>query len=131
MPQRSASHWTRYSSTSGLSSTILVASLKWPANEELKLWIKINTSVLHFESQMKVLVCGGAGYIGSHLVHQLSKVAGYEITVMDNLSTGHRQAVPDSVKFELGDIRKTEDLERIFASLQPEAVFVTRANSAF
>ena len=50
--------------------------------------------------RMKVLVCGGAGYIGSHMVRQLSG-RGYDVVVLDNLSTGHREAV--------GDIRLVEE----------------------
>lgn len=52
---------------------------------------------------MKVLVIGGAGYIGSHCVRQLIE-AGHEPVVLDNLSYGHRQALGKSVKFYLGDL---------------------------
>jgi len=47
---------------------------------------------------MAVLVTGGAGYIGSHMVYQLVD-AGEDIVVLDNLSAGFRWAVPDSVAF--------------------------------
>ncbi|KAL2920304.1 hypothetical protein HK105_200377 [Polyrhizophydium stewartii] len=72
---------------------------------------------------MKVLVCGGAGYIGSHLVREISKLPGYEVVVFDNLAKGHAAAVPAGVKLERGDIRNKDDLERVFASFKPEAVF--------
>ena len=42
---------------------------------------------------MRILVTGGAGYIGSHTVRQLL-ARGHDVTVFDNLSAGHRQAVP-------------------------------------
>jgi len=51
---------------------------------------------------MSVLVTGGAGYIGSHMVHELCD-AGQRLVILDNLSTGHRWAVPDDVPFITGD----------------------------
>jgi UDP-glucose 4-epimerase len=59
---------------------------------------------------MKVLVTGGAGYIGSHLVRQLGE-AGHEIVVYDNLSTGHRWAVLYGELVE-ADLADEETLER-------------------
>lgn len=50
-----------------------------------------------------ILVTGGAGYIGSHTVHQLVQ-AGQEVVVLDNLTTGHRWAVPPGVPLEVGSI---------------------------
>jgi len=52
---------------------------------------------------MSVLVTGGAGYIGSHMVLQLLD-AGEDVVVLDNLSTGFRWAVPDAAKLVVGDI---------------------------
>lgn len=49
-----------------------------------------------------VLVCGGAGYVGSHMVRRLL-AEGHEVTVFDNFSTGHREAVPDTNLIE-GDL---------------------------
>ena len=51
---------------------------------------------------MRILVTGGAGYIGSHAVRLLKK-AGHEVWVYDNLSRGHRQAVPEGLLIE-GDV---------------------------
>jgi len=51
---------------------------------------------------MKVLIAGGAGYIGSHCVKRMSEL-GYEVVVVDNLSTGHRASIKSP--FYLGDIR--------------------------
>jgi UDP-glucose 4-epimerase len=53
---------------------------------------------------MKVLVTGGAGYIGSVITSRLL-ARGHEVTVFDDLSRGHRSAVPRDVEFEQGDVR--------------------------
>ena len=53
-------------------------------------------------SFMSVLVTGGAGYIGSHMVHEL-RDAGQRLVVLDNLSTGHRRALPGDVPLVVGD----------------------------
>lgn len=70
---------------------------------------------------MAVLVCGGAGYIGSHINKQLHK-EGYETVVFDNLVYGHREAVKWG-KFEQGDLSNIEDIERVFNKYSIEAVF--------
>ena len=53
---------------------------------------------------MSVLICGGAGYIGSHNVRALLD-RGESVVVLDNLWTGHRAALPGSVPFYEGDVR--------------------------
>ena len=53
---------------------------------------------------MKLLVTGGAGYIGSVVAAQLVE-AGHEVTVLDDLSTGHADAVPPGARFVQGDLR--------------------------
>ncbi|MDY7097087.1 MAG: UDP-glucose 4-epimerase GalE [Pseudomonadota bacterium] len=62
----------------------------------------------------RVLVTGGAGYIGSHAVLAL-RDAGWDVAVIDNLTTGFRFAVPDDVPLYEGDIEDAELLARIFA----------------
>ena len=71
---------------------------------------------------MAILVCGGAGYIGSHTVRELS-AAGEEVIIADNLSTGHRAAINPAVKFYECDIRDKDALKKIFAENKIEAVF--------
>jgi UDP-glucose 4-epimerase len=70
---------------------------------------------------MKVLVTGGAGYIGSAVVGQLVAV-GHEVVVFDNLSRGHRKAVPDGVDLVVGDIADRNLLDRIFGVSDVDAV---------
>jgi UDP-glucose 4-epimerase len=53
---------------------------------------------------MRLLVTGGAGYIGSVVAAQLI-AAGHEVTVLDDLSTGHADAVPSGARFVCGDVR--------------------------
>ena len=70
---------------------------------------------------MSILVIGGAGYIGSHNVRALL-ARGEDVVVLDNLSTGHREAVPDNVAFYRGDLRNSEDLEKVFSAHKIEVV---------
>ncbi len=77
---------------------------------------------------MAILVCGGAGYIGSHAVHQLVK-KGEEVVIVDNLQTGHRDAVNPAARFYEGDIRDAAVLDRIFNENRIGAVLHFAANS--
>lgn len=52
---------------------------------------------------MRIVVAGGAGYIGSHVSHRLVE-AGHSVVVLDNLSTGHRASVPSGAEFVHGDV---------------------------
>lgn len=69
---------------------------------------------------MNVLVVGGAGYIGSHMVRLLDQ-AGHNVVVLDNLTTGFRQAVTAGSFFE-GDIRDRKLVEGILRSQRIDAV---------
>jgi UDP-glucose 4-epimerase len=71
--------------------------------------------------KLPVLVTGGAGYIGSHAVLALAD-AGWPVAVIDNLVTGFRWAVPETVPFYKGDIADTELLGRIFAEQDTRAI---------
>lgn len=52
---------------------------------------------------MRIVVAGGAGYIGSHVSHRLVE-AGHTVVVLDNLATGHRASVPVGAEFVHGDV---------------------------
>jgi UDP-glucose 4-epimerase len=78
------------------------------------------------EKQM-ILVVGGAGYIGSHLVKEL--VETQEVIVLDNLSTGFRDSVDSRAVFIQGDLGNEEDLETVFSKYPIEAVMHFAANS--
>ncbi|MDO3722463.1 UDP-glucose 4-epimerase GalE [Marinobacter sp. chi1] len=75
---------------------------------------------------MKVLVTGGAGYIGSHVVRQLAQ-AGHDIVVYDNLSTGYRWAVTAG-ELVVGDLADEAALNDLFAVHKFEAVLHFAAN---
>ena len=77
---------------------------------------------------MAILVCGGAGYIGSHAVHALVE-KGEEVVIVDNLQTGHRGALNPAAKFYEGDIRDASMLDKIFTENKIEAVIHFAANS--
>ena len=79
-------------------------------------------------SNMAILVTGGAGYIGSHTVHQLVE-KGEDVVIVDNLQTGHMGAVNPKAKFYKGDIREAEVLDRIFTENKIDAVVHFAANS--
>jgi len=64
---------------------------------------------------MRVLVTGGAGYIGSVVAEQLL-AAGHQVTTIDNLSRGHRQAVPKGAELLVGELADKEKLEQLFQS---------------
>ena len=71
---------------------------------------------------MKILVVGGAGYIGSHMVKHLLR-AGHSVVVADNFSTGYRNAVPDCCACAELDIADGDALNSLFAAHSFEVVF--------
>jgi UDP-glucose 4-epimerase len=70
---------------------------------------------------MRVLVTGGAGYIGSVVAEQLVGV-GHQVTIIDNLSRGHREAVPKGAELVVGDLADKEQLAALFRAHSFEAV---------
>lgn len=77
---------------------------------------------------MTILVLGGAGYIGSHAVDQLIS-RGYEVAVVDNLLTGHRQAIHSKARFYEGDVRDKAFMQSVFQKEDIEGVLHFAASS--
>lgn len=70
---------------------------------------------------MKVLVTGGAGYIGSIITEELLN-KGHQAIVLDNLQQGHKEAVPSGAEFILGDIGDPSILDNVFRQFKIDAV---------
>lgn len=77
---------------------------------------------------MKILVVGGAGYIGSHAVKQLLE-NNFEVVVIDSLETGYKEAVPTHVPFYQVDIKNKEALLEVFTKENFDGVIHFAANS--
>ena len=77
---------------------------------------------------MKIIVVGGAGYIGSHAVKQLIE-NGDEVIVIDSLETGHRESVPQNIPFYQVDIRNKQALKAVFEKEAVDGVIHFAANS--
>lgn len=77
---------------------------------------------------MKILVVGGAGYIGSHCVKGLLD-EGYQVVVVDNLYRGHIKAIDSRAQFYKGDILDAPFLRRVFSENKIEGVIHFAANS--
>lgn len=68
---------------------------------------------------MRVIVTGGAGFIGSH-ISELYLNMGYKVLIIDNLSTGKRENIPKGAEFEILSIEDEEKIENIFKKFKPE-----------
>lgn len=90
-------------------------------------------------SEARVLVCGGAGYIGSHMVRMLAE-NGFNPLVLDNLSTGHKEAVVKALGLEEKagklsnylqklDLKNRQDLKELFSNFEISAVMHFAAKS--
>lgn len=77
---------------------------------------------------MRILVLGGAGYIGSHTVSELVD-AGEEVVIIDNLETGHLEAVHPKAAFYKGDIRNRGFVDSVLDQEKIDAVIHFAANS--
>ncbi|MCI8408411.1 MAG: UDP-glucose 4-epimerase GalE [Lachnospiraceae bacterium] len=77
---------------------------------------------------MKILVLGGAGYIGSHTVKELIK-SGSQVVIVDNLETGYKEAVHPDAQFYEGDIRDRSFMDNVFEKEKIDGVIHFAANS--
>lgn len=77
---------------------------------------------------MTILVLGGAGYIGSHTVYELIKKE-EDVVIIDNLETGHIEAVHPKARFYQGDIRDRAFIDQVFEKEKIDAVIHFAANS--
>ncbi|MBC2071630.1 UDP-glucose 4-epimerase GalE [Listeria seeligeri] len=77
---------------------------------------------------MSIIVLGGAGYIGSHAVAELVN-RGYNVVVVDNLKTGHKEAIHEKAKFYQGDIRDKDFLSSVFERETVDGVMHFAASS--
>jgi UDP-glucose 4-epimerase len=75
------------------------------------------------------LVTGGAGFIGSNLAEALIG-EGYNVVIIDNLSTGHKENIPDKAKFYEVDITQKGKVEEVFKKVKPEAIFHLAAQAS-
>jgi UDP-glucose 4-epimerase len=77
---------------------------------------------------MKILVVGGAGYIGSVCTEQLLN-EGHGVFIFDNLSEGHRAAIDSRAQFFEGDLQDQQSIEKTLATQKPDAVMHFAANA--
>ena len=79
--------------------------------------------------QKRILVTGGAGFIGSHLVDKLVQ-SGHQVFVIDDFSGGKKENVNQKAKLFICDLRDPKKTDQIIKKIKPEIVFHLAANAA-
>ena len=74
-----------------------------------------------------ILVTGGAGYIGSHIVEQLVKKTFLNIFIVDDLSTGHKRLISKKANFIKANINKTQLIKKIILKNKIDTSFIKLA----
>jgi UDP-glucose 4-epimerase len=103
-----------YSFVTFFTSSRAIPSASYGASQD------IANRPLHSKSVAKILVTGGAGYIGSHTRYFLEK-RGHSVVVVDNLLRGHKQAVPENL-LRIMDVRETDKLSQLLTDERVDAV---------
>src|SRR5690348_16340699 len=70
---------------------------------------------------MRILVTGGAGFIGSHIV-DTALAAGHEVAALDDLSSGKRENLPEGAKLFVVDVRDKDATRKVIADFKPDVV---------
>jgi UDP-glucose 4-epimerase len=81
------------------------------------------------DKNQTVLITGGAGFIGSNLADALLEER-HEVAIIDNLSTGRKENIPNKAKFYEIDITQKGKLEEVFEKVKPEAIFHLAAQAS-
>jgi len=71
---------------------------------------------------MRVIITGGAGFIGSHITDLLLKNQ-HEILIVDNLSTGKVERIPKGVGLKVADVRNYDEIKNVFCEFKPEVIY--------
>ena len=96
-------------------SVLLPRLVRWDSRG-----VSLSRGPLH-RSKMKILITGGAGFIGSSIAESYI-FAGHEVGVVDDLSAGKRENLPASARFFFGDIGDNAFLENVFEEMRPDVV---------
>lgn len=100
---------------------LLQNSVRVPGDQVRSLVQEVLSAAVPGSSPKTVLVTGGAGYIGAHVCREFVR-AGYEVVVVDNLSTGKRGNIPEGVRFYEGDLGDANFLRDVFSTHEIFAV---------
>ena len=73
-------------------------------------------------AKWRVVITGGAGYVGSHTTHALARAGGFSLLVIDNLESGHAEAVPEGVKLKVLALDDVAGVASVLRDFRPHAI---------